>query len=593
MKLYVNDFKGFAPKIPSRNKPDNFADLVQNADLDTGDIRCWDHRAADISLPPQVKYNAISMFKWRFNNKDYWWSSSASDQVGCASIQIPDSTSGREQMYWLQNGGTLMVCEGADLLTQTGNIEGDSVIAGFTKPATPTLTVQGTATPYSTPSTYSYVVCAVREWNDGIVDVGPASDPAENTVTHQMSVTVYPGQTVLVGNIKGVNAHGNCGANAYYIYRSMSSSTGKSSYGTINRVTFPEGTSPSTVFTYTDTFGETSRTPLESLYNTELPSGAHSFLSLQNGLYCAAKDATIYVSVLNRPYAFPQDYQITLGDNIIRLGCFGNTVVALTDSEPVLITISDPANPIVKPLQDPLPIVSGTSCISTSRGVLYSSPIGVILISNDAPQNLTSKIYDLQQWTDTGPSQHSFAYFGSKLYMFNRGQTAYKTLDFNEYSYNSLYANLTNSGLVDNTDFGYFACGWWDPDTQTYYIHKQNSYTLACFKMYPQGQFYNNVTWRSKTFVSAQGAWRPAAMKINQTCRDGSTCYCNVQVVLDGKTIFNKQVTGQTPVKLPAGYTGTELYFIITINATAKPLAQIHSVTIASSMVELLEGAAK
>lgn len=585
MKLYVNNFKGFAPKVPSRNKPTNFADMATNVDLSTGDITCWDHLGTTMtSLPSGVPSGAKCFFKWRFKGTDYWWGSTTYDRVNMSAISIPDSTSGREQLYWLADGGNLMVCEGQDLIDKNlKTIAARSILAGIDKPK-PIIQLEVTGTPItgSQPTAYTYVVCFARAWADGIADIGPASEPAHEKITTSMSVTRYPGQNVQVTNITGMNASGY-NTNRAYIYRSVVSSSGLASFEYAGEASFAVETPPSTVVSFTDVFNAYGL-PLTSLSNNALPQGAHSFISLNNGLYCAAKDSTVYVSNLNRPYAFPQEYSVTISDEIVALGSFGNTVVALTTNAPVLITISDPNNPIVRPMQDPLPCVSKWSVVSTSKGVMYASTTGVMLLSTDAPKNITQQLYDTAQWSDQDPSDHYYTFFGNTLYMFHKNMSGYETLSFDEFAYSTLYNQLSSSGLIYHNDLPYYmGAGWWDSDTQTYYVKPSTYNRLYQFKMFPQKLQTETCTWRSKIFVSAVGAWRPAVIKINQE----STCTC--QVYLDGVQIFNQNISGRTPVKLPAGYTGTELYFVLTIPSNYDTNV-IHSVTIAPSLVECVEG---
>ena len=91
MKIFVNNFKGMAPKIPTRMKQDNFADLALNTDTSTGDITYDPHFGGTYTLPSQVPSDAKSFFKWTFRDNDYWWGSSTYDKVGAVFISVPDS----------------------------------------------------------------------------------------------------------------------------------------------------------------------------------------------------------------------------------------------------------------------------------------------------------------------------------------------------------------------------------------------------------------------------------------------------------------------------------------------------------------------
>ena len=582
MKIFVNNFKGMAPKIPTRMKQDNFADLALNTDTSTGDITYDPHFGGTYTLPSQVPSDAKSFFKWTFRDNDYWWGSSTHDKVGAVFISIPDSDTGRQQCYYLPDGDTMRVCEGADLLTQVGTIAGDSVVAGIPQPEGMTMSVTGTAQPNTVPSSHSYVITFSREWAGTVRDEGPASanvlTPAGSAV-----VDVYPGQSVVISNISNMNAFGNDGTRMIRVYRSETTSSGVARYYLAATQTYAENTPPTSKFTITDNMvykGEA----LGEMNNFAIPGGAHSFIALSNGYYAAAKDNTIYISTYNRPFAFPRKYSVVLNETIVGLGSFGNTIVACTKSEPVLITVSDPANPIVKAMQDPLPCLSKHTIVSTSQGVMYACPAGVVLINSDIPKIITSQVFSGLNWKELNPADMRFAYIGKILYIFNKYSSYSYSFDFTEYSYNSLYNQLTSPGLTKHDNLsGYTINTWWDPDTRNLYIKNPTSSTVSIYTTDFSRSFPIAWTWKSHTFVSAKGAWRPVVAKINQ---DGTT---TLTIWLDGKQIFSKPISGTKLVKLPAGYTGTELQFqLYCSEQIPKP---VHSVTIASSMVECLEGA--
>ena len=584
MKIYVNNFKGMAPKIPSRLKHDNFADFTSNTDTSTGDILPFAHYDGTFSLPSQVPSAAKCFFKWRFKDKDYWWGSTQYDRVNAVFISIPDVSTDRQQCYWMPDGDTMHVCEGADMLTQVGTIQGDSVIAGIPQPQGMTMEVTGSPQAGTIPTSHSYVITFARNWADGIVDEGPASANV-TTSTGASVVDVYPGQSVVIKDISGMNAFGNDGTQQIRVYRSETTSTGTARYYLAATAIYPEATPPSTKYTIIDNM-LTTGPALTDMNNYAIPGGAHSFIALANGYYAAAKDSTIYVSNYNRPYAYPRKYSVTISESVVGLGSFGNTIVACTNSEPVLITVSDPANPIVKAMQDPLPCLSKHSIVSTSQGVMYACPTGVALISSDTPKIITSQLFSERDWDKLNPADMQFAYIGKTLYIFSRSSTQILyTLDFSEYAYNSLYNQLTSPGLTNHTTSNPNVVNtWWDPNARRLYVKYTNSSSVSVYTTDVTSTKPGMWSWTSRTFVSAQGAWRPVAAKVNQ---EGN---CTLTVYLDGKTIFSKLITGSKVVKLPAGYTGTELQFKLDMAASSADNT-VHSVTIASSMVECLEGA--
>ena len=585
MKVFVNNFKGHAPKIPTRNLPTNFAEYAENVDVSTGDIRLAQHRLPNISAG-STSYN--SFFKWTFNNKDYWHFS-PSDHVSGIEVPILDNSGSRSHLYYLEDGGTLYVVEGNDLPTTptTSSISNQKVVAGLSKPTRPRLGIGGTPTGDSVTSV-SYVVCFGRAWANGILDIGPASDPAFVVGSaNDTTIDVRPGQTVTVAGFSGANAGGREACNTVLLFRSVTTSWGSSTYQLVaNQLIDTTSAPPTREFTIIDNMGSPQGITLPEHSNTALPTGASGFISLNNGLYCAYKGSTLYVSNLNRPYAFPQEYTVTIQDKIVGVGAYGNTAVLLTDSAPVLVTISDPTNPVVRPMQDPMPCMSKRSIVSTSKGVMYASDRGIILLSSSAPQNVTQNIYDAVAWKALNPNNMICNFMGNSLYMFHADMTYYELMNFDEYSFNSLYATLTDSGTVRHMPnlSGGCRATFWDKETSSLFVASMSSPgTLQRYSVAPTGTYDSSGTWTSKVFVSAQGDWCPAAIKIS------STSALTTKVMLKGITIFNGSVPANKPYRLPAGYTGDELQFSLTIPSGAA----VHSVTIASSMTELLEGEVK
>lgn len=115
-------------------------------------------------------------------------------------------------------------------------------------------------------------------------------------------------------------------------------------------------------------------------------------------------DNTVYFSEPNHPYAWPPQYAIPLNDDIIALGVFGATLVALTKGRPVYISGNSPESVSRVDMESIEACVSPRSVVPVSGGVVFASQNGLCIATQAGIVNMTSKLYTRKEWEALGPS---------------------------------------------------------------------------------------------------------------------------------------------------------------------------------------------
>jgi hypothetical protein len=113
---------------------------------------------------------------------------------------------------------------------------------------------------------------------------------------------------------------------------------------------------------------------------------------------------TLCFSEIGAPHAWPIDYRLATNHDIVGLGVFGNSVVVTTKGWPYIAIGSDPSAMTMVELEIEQACVSKRGIVDFGTAVCYPSSDGLILISGNGAQNITSGIYTRDQWQALSPS---------------------------------------------------------------------------------------------------------------------------------------------------------------------------------------------
>lgn len=637
MKLTFQQFSGVAPRIAPRLLPATLAQEALDVKLWSGELRPQYADEVLQYIPNSIK----SIYRYKWKNQNYHWLMWNRD-TKVAKGPVYDDENNR---IYFMNAGGFFVTDSSLLKDQdyaTGTLSAGSWYhTAIPEPGQSDIWISG-GTGSGDIESRSYVYCYVRQWSDGTIDVGKSSGPLKNSSDRsRYTVDVRPGQVVDMSIVDPI-AHANgigTGINKIYIYRSEVTSAGQALYSYVDqfdvnleRVTNNPAAvwvSNGSYYKYSDSKPNTSLgEACPSIYWDAPVTGLKGLVSLQNGLFAAYKDSTIYVSDWNAPHAWPYEHKVTIDYPIVGLGSFGNTIVVCTEAAPVLIVVQDPTNPTVKAVQENCPCVSADSIVDTRNGVIFASQNGLVLINSTSPTCITEKLITQDEWLPLHPESLKGAFLNNTYYGFFTNpsdKAAGFIFDLDSYTYSTVYNSIVSSGLVFTTQPAKVVYNDIE-QTQLYvcYPHEDLArYSLCSFASDPR--INKSFRWRSKVNVSPQGLFNLSAARVMMTSQSsqkenehiwegkltGSSIasrvlgsepingWCNSAHKLDlaDNTVFNYYVNGDLkysrevkdskPFRLPSGFRGE------TIEVEVKSNAYIHSITLASSMGELVEGESK
>lgn len=636
MKLTFQQFSGIAPRIAPRLLPATLAQEALDVKLWSGELR--PHYADEILQYIPSSIQSIYRYKWK--NQNYNWLM-WNKKTNIAKGPVYDDENNR--IYFMNEDG-FFVTDSSLLQDQdytTGTIpSGSWRKTGIPEPGQSDIWIDG-GTGSGDIESRSYVYCFVRQWADGTIDVGKSSAPFTNSFDRsKYTVDVRPGQSVTMSMFDPIqHADGlNVGINKIYIYRSEVTSAGQALYSyvdqfdvNLNRTTNNPAAAwvaDGAYYTYSDSKPNTSLgESCPSIYWDAPVTGLKGLVSLQNGLFAAYKDSTIYVSDWNAPHAWPYEHTVTIDYPIVGLGSFGNTIVVCTEAAPVLIVVQDPTNPTVKAIQENCPCVSADSIVNTRNGVIFASQNGLVLINSTSPTFITEKLITQDEWLPLHPESLKGAFLNNTYYGFftNPTDTAAGIIfDLDSYTYSTVYNSIVSSGMVYTTQHAKVV--YTDIEQAQLYVcyplENGTQYSLCSFAS--DSRINKSFRWRSKVNVSPQGLFNLSVARVMMTSQsfqkenehiwegklEGNSLAARVidgqpingwcktnELKLPDATVFNYYVDGDLkysrevkdskPFRLPSGFRGE------TIEVEVKSSAYIHSITLASSMGELVEGESK
>lgn len=635
MKLTFQQFSGIAPRIAPRLLPATLAQEALDVKLWSGELR--PHYADEILQ--YIPSNIQSIYRYKWKNKKYNWLMWPTD-TKVAKGPVYDDENNR--IYFMNPNGFYV--------TDSSLLEDRDYTNGLDESGTPYYTAGIPRAGYAIMSVSgsgsgdiearSYIVCYVRQWPDGTIDVGKSSEPYVTSwdAAARRTIDVRPGQTVKisVGNISDTDI-AKTGVNKVYIYRSEVTSSGQALYSYVDQFDI----NPSHVtnnpnatwntggwYEYLDKKANTQLgEACPSLYWDPPVDGLKGLVSLQNGLFAAYKDSTVYVSDWNAPHAWPYEHTVTIDYPIVGLGSFGNTIVVCTEAAPVLIVVQDPTNPTTKAIQENCPCVSADSIVNTRNGVIFASQNGLVLINSTSPTFITEKILTRDEWLPLHPESLKGAFLNNTYYGFFTNPTdtaAGFIFDLDSYTYSTVYNSIVSSGMVYTTQHAKVVYN--DIEQSQLYVcyplENGTQYSLCSFAS--DSRINKSFRWRSKVNVSPQGLFNLSAARVMMTSQSsqkenehiwegkltGSSLAARVMdgepingwcktneleladatvfnYYVDGELKYSREVTDSKPFRLPSGFRGE------TIEVEIKSNAYIHSITLASSMGELVEGESK
>lgn len=379
-------FSGIAPGVSPRLLAEQFGQIAENVDLESGRLVATKTNS-DVYTLQNTQRRSIYLYR------DVTWLEWSEDGVSVVPGPIPgDST---DRLYFTGDDYP-RVGYVSSLVQGSSGYPVNSYRLGVPAPSgAPTTTVNGEADETATPNDVSYVYTLVTE----LGEEGPPSSPsAVIELTDNQSVTVgLPGSQQPSGNyLFGTGA-------LKRIYRSNTGST-NTTFQFVGQV-------PYTSVVFTDTvdaaaLGEVLPSdtwvgpPDDNL--TLYPDGPlKGLIPLAQGVMAGFTGKRFCLSEPFLPHAWPVQYRITTEEDIVAIASTANGVAALTDGQPYFITGTDPSAMTAIRIDLAQACVNIHSVVDMGSYVLYAGPDGLCAVEGASGSVVSSGLISAKQWNST------------------------------------------------------------------------------------------------------------------------------------------------------------------------------------------------
>ena len=458
-------FSGTAPGVSPRLLADQFGQVAQNVDLESGRLVAIKddtdiHTLQNGSRRSIYYYNDTTWLQW--------------DEDGISAVEGPIPGDTLNRLYFTGDDYPRLGSQ-ATLPNNTWRL-------GVPAPSgTPVVTKSGTANADATPNDVSYVYTFVTA--DG--REGPPSNPS--TV-----IQMTDGETASIGMPASYNPSGsghNFASGALKrIYRSNTGSN-STQFQFVAEVAYSQTA-------YSDnadaaTLGEVLPSadwigPPDddtSLY----PDGPlKGLIPLAQGVMAGFTGKRFCLSEPFLPHAWPISYRITTEEDIVAIASTANGVAALTDGQPYFITGTDPSAMTAVRVDLAQACVNEHSVVDMGDYVLYAGPDGLCAVQSASGSVVTNGLISVDQWNaDYNPTTiRAFKHEGTYVAFHATGGWVYDPRgDENA---------LTTISLSSEVRGGYM-----NPKDGQLYIIVGNK-----IRKYRGGSSSKTATFKSKKFVT-------------------------------------------------------------------------------------------
>lgn len=198
------------------------------------------------------------------------------------------------------------------------------------------------------------------------------------------------------------------------IYRSITNQAGVGTYFFVANV--PVGTT-----NYEDIIPDNTvalNQQMVSLYWFGPPTDLQGIKAFPNGIAVGFRSNEVWFSEAYRPHAWPPGYVLTTEFPIVGIGVCGQAIIVCTESTPYLINGINPSAMALTKINLAEPCLHRGSIVATDTTVLYTSPNGLMQISQSgAGSNITEGWITRERWQQLTPQaqvraiKHMTSYF--------------------------------------------------------------------------------------------------------------------------------------------------------------------------------------
>lgn len=401
--IKIPTFAGMVPSVDPHVLNDQHAAYTQNS---------WLYSGALTGLPrmeevhTMVNPNAVKAFRIPINdaNPTYLFDSVwvEFENANTDFISAPVAADQFKRYYWTSTSTPPMYN------TKQRIIDGlPPFLLGIPQPGDITVSASGGSS--GTTVSRAYVTTLVSAYGEE----GPVSTPflINGKEDDTFEVTI----AAVGANDMGVDRN----ITKIRLYRTIVSAAGTVTYYFVE-----EFDAQGTVQVYNDILPDSvisSRPILESAEWVG-PPDLDGLAVMPNGIVAGFKENELYFSEAYRPHAWPAAYALMLEFDIVGLAVVNQTLVVMTVGNPYTASGVNPASITTSMLGDLEPCLSRGSILSTSDGVLYMSPNGLIVVNAGFSENVTMQYITRDKWNEiVNAGRVNAGRLGSSYYAYGVG----------------------------------------------------------------------------------------------------------------------------------------------------------------------------
>ncbi|MEA4857911.1 MAG: hypothetical protein AAGU21_01070 [Solidesulfovibrio sp.] len=379
--LTLASFSGQGPRTSPGLLRDNMAVAAMNCDLASGEIRAFKDTQA-VWTPTKPGYlETIYLYERSF------WFHWATDVDVVKGPIIDDEA---KRVYFTGDGKPKLTTLALATQGQGTNYPLASRPLGIPAPDSTddkhplTVTPGGGVTENARSVTYVYTY---------VSDLGEEGPP--NTASDV--VTTHNGETVGLGGFRPPPEGYAC-ITRLRIYRAASGSGGSTYFQFVAEV------DADTVTWNDQVLDKDLVEVLPSATWKAPPENLRGLVSMPGGLMAGFFDKTVCFCEPYYPHAWPTAYQYPVDFPIVALGVFGSTLAVLTEGHPYLMSVSHPS--VVQSAKHPNPqgCVSKKGVVSSELGVIFPTPDGLFLLSDNQSGLIARDLVTKRDWRNFNPA---------------------------------------------------------------------------------------------------------------------------------------------------------------------------------------------
>jgi len=487
-----------------------------------------------------------TIFVYYNDNKKYFLNWDSDVDV----VKTPLANDKYNRIFYTENG-VLRVTD-KDLLPLDPNnaLTVDPLYSLLPCPPVPTLNPEASGTAYGVDETLKetrgYVYTFVNKYGQE----GPPSEVSD-------LIDIYDGNNVTVGNMD-TSVDSSYAVDTKRIYRINQSAGENGQFQFVAEINLTQPTYED--FIFDSGLGEIIPDSWEAA-----PTGINGLISLPNQVLAGFIGNIVCFSYPKYPHAWPVVYQKILDKNVVGLGSYGTTVIALTEGQPYVIVGDNPASSVAEKIEIGHSCVSKKGIVDINGITVYPGPEGLVGIGSKGSDLLTYELMTQKQWSEYNPSSIEAYYWENKYVAF------YSTLDkkagfiFDPKTKDFIDLDRQN----DTYSFFYATAGYHDQIDGTLYL--QFGDEIDAFN---KGISYRWMQYKSKRYKTKP--WCPGVIKVI-----AKTYPVLIDIIYPEIPVtIVASVTSENPLRIPP-------FFVDTVEIRPYGNTEITAIYLASTFEEL------